>query len=79
MAVKERLRILVIGSGGREHAFAWKLSQSSIVDTVYVAPGNGGTEASSSKASVVNVNISVENVAELVAFSRKHGINLVVP
>ncbi len=36
--------VLVVGSGGREHALAWKLDQSSRVDTVYVAPGNGGTK-----------------------------------
>ena len=77
--MKERLRILVIGSGGREHAFAWKLAQSPNVDIVYVAPGNGGTEGSGGKATVVNVHISVENIADLVAFARKHGINLVVP
>ena len=37
------MKILVIGSGGREHAIAWKLLQSARVQTVYVAPGNGGT------------------------------------
>ena len=37
------MKILVIGSGGREHALAWKLAQSEKVTKVYVAPGNGGT------------------------------------
>ena len=37
------MKILVIGSGGREHALAWKLSQSPRADVVYVAPGNAGT------------------------------------
>ncbi len=37
------MKVLVIGSGGREHALAWKLVQSARVQTVYVAPGNGGT------------------------------------
>jgi len=37
------MKILLIGSGGREHALAWKLAQSPQVQTVYVAPGNGGT------------------------------------
>ena len=37
------MNILVIGSGGREHALAWKAAQSALVDTVYVAPGNAGT------------------------------------
>ena len=40
------MKILVIGSGGREHALAWKLSQSPKVQQVYVAPGNGGTALS---------------------------------
>ncbi|KAJ9612503.1 Bifunctional purine biosynthetic protein ADE1 [Cladophialophora chaetospira] len=72
----KRLRILVIGSGGREHAIAWKLAQSPTVDVVHVAPGNGGTEASADN--VVNVNISVDDFTELVAHAKKHGLNLAV-
>ncbi len=37
------MKILVIGKGGREHALAWKLNQSPLVDKVYIAPGNPGT------------------------------------
>ena len=37
------MKVLVIGSGGREHAMAWKLSQSNKVNSVFIAPGNGGT------------------------------------
>jgi len=37
------MNILIIGSGGREHALAWKLAQSSNIEKIYVAPGNGGT------------------------------------
>jgi phosphoribosylamine--glycine ligase len=37
------MKVLIIGSGGREHALAWKLAQSIKVDKIYVAPGNGGT------------------------------------
>ena len=40
----ERLRVLVIGSGGREHALAWRLAKSPSVDVVHVDPGNGGTQ-----------------------------------
>ncbi len=40
------MNILVIGSGGREHALAWKAAQSPLADTVYVAPGNAGTTLS---------------------------------
>ena len=39
------MKVLVIGSGGREHALAWKITQSPKVQMVYVAPGNGGTAA----------------------------------
>lgn len=70
----ERLRILVIGSGGREHALAWRLAKSPSVDVVHVAPGNGGTESDN----ILNVDISVDDFPELVAHAKKHGLNLVV-
>ncbi|KAK5308002.1 Bifunctional purine biosynthetic protein ADE1 [Exophiala xenobiotica] len=70
----ERLRILVIGSGGREHALAWKLSKSPLVDVVHVAPGNGGTETEN----IVNVNIAAHNFTDLVHHAKNHGLNLVV-
>ncbi|KKZ68644.1 bifunctional purine biosynthetic protein Ade1 [[Emmonsia] crescens] len=75
--LQERLRVLVVGSGGREHAFAWKLSHSPLVDIVFVAPGNGGTAAGDSK--ITNVDIKVDDYAGLVVFSQKNNINLVVP
>ncbi len=37
------MKVLIVGSGGREHCLAWKVAQSAQVDQVYVAPGNGGT------------------------------------
>jgi hypothetical protein len=46
------LRILILGSGGREHALAWKLSQSPLVDHIYVAPGNGGTAVQSKTTNI---------------------------
>lgn len=54
--------VLVVGSGGREHALSWKLSQSSSVDTVYTAPGNGGTQH--------NVSIKVSDLEGLASFAR---------
>lgn len=71
----ERLRVLVVGSGAREHAIAWKLAQSPSVDVVHIAPGNGGTE---SEKNVVNVKIPTDDFTELVAHARKHGLNLAV-
>ncbi|KAJ1972679.1 hypothetical protein H4R35_004542 [Dimargaris xerosporica] len=69
--------VLIIGSGGREHAIAWKLAQSSAVAKVYVAPGNGGTSQISSK--VENVAISGGDFDALIQFSREHSVALVVP
>ena len=39
------MRILLLGSGGREHAFAWKIAQSSSLEELFIAPGNAGTKA----------------------------------
>lgn len=70
------LNILIVGSGGREHALAWRLSQSHLVSRIFVAPGNGGT-AIGSKCS--NVAISASDFPKLVDFAVSHDINLVVP
>jgi phosphoribosylamine--glycine ligase len=67
------MKLLVIGSGGREHALAWKLAQSPRVQKVFVAPGNGGTARESGLE-----NVALSEVAELVAFARKEGIHLTV-
>ncbi len=71
----ELIDILVIGGGGREHALTWKLAQSSKANTIYVAPGNGGT-AKLSKT--VNVPINAEDVESLVAFAQEKNIGLCV-
>jgi phosphoribosylamine---glycine ligase len=57
--------VLVIGSGGREHALGWKISQSPHVDKVYFAPGNGGTSD--------NIDIKQNDIAGLVSFARAKG------
>ena len=63
--------LLVIGSGGREHALAWKLAQDSAVGTVYVAPGNAGT---ATEAKCANVDITVDDFAALAAFAEQKNI-----
>ena len=69
------MRVLVIGSGGREHALVWKLKQSPLVDEVYAAPGNGGT----AREDAVNIDIRADDIAGLVTFARREEIGLVVP
>jgi len=67
------VKLLVIGSGGREHALAWKLAQGPRVQKVYVAPGNGGTAA---EPGVENIPLATH--AELVEFARREPIQLTV-
>ncbi|TAG25504.1 MAG: phosphoribosylamine--glycine ligase, partial [Burkholderiales bacterium] len=67
------MKILVIGGGGREHALAWKLAQSPKVQTVYVAPGNGGTALD---GRLVNLNLSLP--VELSAWAATEKIALTV-
>jgi phosphoribosylamine--glycine ligase len=67
------MKLLVIGSGGREHAIAWKLAQSAKVQKVFVAPGNGGTARENGLE-----NVALAEVADLVAFAKKEGIYLTV-
>ncbi|MEW6692820.1 MAG: phosphoribosylamine--glycine ligase [Pseudomonadota bacterium] len=69
------MKILVIGSGGREHALAWKLAQSPRVAKVYVAPGNAGTAR---EAKCENVGIQATDVPALFAFARDRAIDLTV-
>lgn len=64
------VNVLVIGSGGREHALSWKLSQSSKVETVYTAPGNGGTQN--------NIQINVNDLDALADFAQKNNCFTVV-
>lgn len=74
----EQLRVLIVGNGGREHALAWKLSESPLVDIVYVAPGNGGTGLGAS-SKITNANVKGDDYPGLVAFAQENKVNLVVP
>lgn len=67
------MKILVVGSGGREHALAWKLAQSPRIQTVYVAPGNGGTAVDKRLE-----NIAITDPAALADFAQKENIALTV-
>ena len=67
------MKLLVIGSGGREHALAWKLAQSPRVQMVYVAPGNGGTATEPGLE-----NVAITAIPALVEFARREKIQLTV-
>lgn len=67
------MKILIIGSGGREHAIAWRLHQSERVTEIWVAPGNGGMNAIAKSAA-----IDTSNHADIVAFTQEKAIDLVV-
>jgi phosphoribosylamine--glycine ligase len=67
------MKILVVGSGGREHALAWKLAQSERIQMVYVAPGNGGTALDDRLK-----NIAITDPAELAKFAQQENIALTV-
>lgn len=69
------MRVLIIGSGGREHALGWKVAQNSQVETVFIAPGNAGTALESK---LENVNIGVESISELVEFATQKQIELTI-
>ncbi len=69
------LKILVVGGGGREHALVWKLAQSPLAKTVFVAPGNAGTMR---EPKAENVAVRAEDVSGLLAFAKTHSIDLTV-
>jgi phosphoribosylamine--glycine ligase len=69
------MNVLIIGSGGREHALAWKSAQNPNVETVYVAPGNAGT---ATEANVANVDIDVMDFAALAAFAKDNNCGLTI-
>jgi phosphoribosylamine---glycine ligase len=67
------MKLLVIGSGGREHAIAWRLAQSPRVQKVFVAPGNGGTARENGLA-----NVAIAEIDKLAEFALAEGIHLTV-
>ena len=69
------MNVLVIGSGGREHALAWKASQSDSVGTVFVAPGNAGT---SMETKLENVSLSVGDFSGLADFAENNDVGLTI-
>ncbi len=67
------MKILIVGSGGREHALGWKISQSPLLKKLYCAPGNAGTQTIAE-----NVQIQAEDIQGLVDFAAKEKIDLTV-
>ncbi|AGK96943.1 phosphoribosylamine--glycine ligase [Clostridium pasteurianum] len=65
------MKILLIGNGGREHAIAWKMALSTIVDKIYCAPGNGGTHLENKC-----VNVNLDTIDELLNFAKEEKIDL---
>ncbi len=70
------MKILIIGNGAREHALAWSISKDPKASQIFVAPGNGGTADMDAKTQ--NVDIKAKDIDELIAFSKKENIDLVV-
>ena len=67
------MNLLLLGSGGREHALAWKLRQSRLLNHLYIAPGNAGTATLGT-----NVPIGVNDFDAIKTFSLEHDIDMVV-
>ena len=69
------MKVLLVGSGGREHALAWKIAQSSKVTEVFVAPGNAGTAL---EPGVKNIAISSDDIEGLLSFAEQNNVQLTV-
>ena len=67
------MRVLLLGSGGREHAIAWKISQSSILDELFIAPGNAGT-----KKHGKNLDLKLTDFEAIKQAVLQHAIDMVV-
>ena len=69
------MKVLIVGSGGREHALAWKAKLSQLVDEIYVAPGNGGT---ASEVGISNVEIASDDLVGLANFAQINEVDLTI-
>ena len=69
------MKVLVIGSGGREHAIVWKLAQSDLCEKVFVAPGNAGT---ADEPKTENIDLNAEDLESLLAFAKNKEIDLTI-
>jgi phosphoribosylamine--glycine ligase len=69
------MKVLVIGSGGREHALAWQCAQFDEVKHVFVAPGNAGTAL---EKKISNIDIDSENISELITFAKEESIDITI-
>ena len=69
------MKVLIVGSGGREHALAWKAAQSPLVNQVFVAPGNAGT---AQENNIDNIDIGAEDIPALLAFAKNNNIELTI-
>ena len=67
------MNVLVIGSGGREHALSWKIAQSSLCEQLYTAPGNAGTENIGQ-----NVNLNIDDFDLIKSFVLSNNVSMVV-
>lgn len=70
------MKVLIVGSGGREHALAWKIMQSAHISHVWVAPGNGGTALLGERAE--NIDVAAEDIPGLVAAAQAHKPDLTI-
>ena len=68
------MRVLIIGSGGREHALSWKIARSGKAERIYCAPGNGGTAQEGE-----NIALTDSDIPGLVAFAKENGVDFVIP
>ncbi|MDX1976614.1 MAG: phosphoribosylamine--glycine ligase N-terminal domain-containing protein, partial [Pseudanabaenaceae cyanobacterium bins.68] len=69
------MKVIVIGSGGREHAIAWKLAQSDLVEQIFCVPGNGGT---ANLAKCTNAPMAVEDLEGILRFAQVQGVRFTV-